>query len=289
MISAAVLERAGLQDPDVGISRCDEMLAKHMEVVRRRFGPSALGVIDLPSLGTGSLVPGQIRVCGVLYWASELEEAGLLPFVEALANGVVRGSVVVPLGGAIPELTRFWRTREQRFGATERRALFARIFGTGTGAAASPFVSQFDDLVRALMDVGRSPMQQGTGYEEARVAVLAQQLGSSLSTAGAGIAAFAAREITTQSRTALRLLQHGDVARALGSGGPWQIITRLAPQLLGRRVRPDVHISRATSGLRIINWIAAEAATIESGSLRLARTSSVIRDAETWSAARGVG
>lgn len=263
---------------DFGLRECDQVLAQHLEAVERRFGPVGLGVIDLPALQSGQLVPEQIRVCGVLYWASEVEQAGLLPFVEALAEGVMSGSLVEPLGGAIPELSRFWRAREQRFAGPERRALFGRLFGDP---------SQFVELVRALSAIGREPLTRGTGMLEARVAVLARQVGLSLSNAGAGIAAFAARDIVAQIRTALRLMQHPDLVRVLGGGGPWQLIARHAPRLLGRPVSPHQHLARASSGLRIIGWIATEAATIDAGVARLPRGAPVIRDAEAWSAASG--
>ena len=270
---------------DHGLRTCELLLAQHLEAVQKRFGPVALGVIDLPNLHGGQLVADQIKVCAVLYWASEVERAGLVPFVEALATGIMRGTIIEPLGAMIPELTRFWRSREQRFAAPERNALFGRMFG-GPHIQA-PFTSQFSDLVQALTALGRSPINEGTGLHEARIRVLAQQLGVGLSASGTGIAAFAAREIVGQIKTSLRLLQHVDMARVFGGGTPWQIVQRHAPRLLNRQLRPDIHLTRAHSGMRIIAWIASEAGPIESGALRLPRNAQVIREAEAWSAVSG--
>lgn len=271
---------------DVGLAACDTLLAEHLEAVRRTFGPAGLGVIDLPALEGGQLVPEQIRICGVLYWTSEVEHAGLLPVVEALAEGIMRGVIVDPLGNAVPELARFWRTREYRFRAAERQALFTRIFG-GTEAG-SAFPEQFQNLIRGLVAIGRTGRDQTTSHLEAQVSVAAHDLGATLTQHGAGIAAFAARDIVAQIRTALRLLQHPDLERALGGGLPWQLVARHALRLIGRQVFPERHVARALAGLRIIGWLGNEAAAIESGALHVDRTAAVVREAETWSAANGV-
>jgi hypothetical protein len=266
-----------------GLNASDGLLAQHLDAVRREFGPSGLGVIDLPQLGSGQLVRAQISVCGALYWCYEVEQAGLLPFIEALAQGVVHGTVVLPLGAVIPELTRFWRSSEHRFQAAEREALFTRIFGVNQ----SPFEQQIEAVVQALIAIGRAPLNQTITHLEARAAVAAQQLGSTLTQYGVGIAAFAARDIVGQVRTALRLLQHADLVRALGGGSPWQLMARHAPVVLGREVMPDRHLARAAAGMRVIAWIASEAAPIEGGLVHLSRSAPVIREAEAWSAASG--
>ena len=272
-----------------GIPEIDTLLAGHLEAVRRRFGPAGLGVIDLPSLGTGQLDREQIRVCAALYWASEVEAAGLLPFVEALAEGVVHGTVVEPLGAVVPELMRFWRSREYRFHAAERRALFARIFGDASRREPDAFDQQFQVVIDALVAIGRAPVNQNTAHLEARAAVAVQLLGSRLTQLGAGIAGFVAREIVAQIRTALQLLQHADVVRVLGGGSPWQLVMRHARRLLGYEVEPELHLTRAVSGMRVIAWMGEQSAAIENGVLHVSRSAPVIAEAETWSAARGAG
>lgn len=271
----------------LGLEECQRLLDLHLAEAVQRHGPGALGVIDLPALGPGQLVPSQIRASGVLYWTSEVEKAGLLPMIEALSRAVVDGTFLQPLGRAAFELTRLWRQRERRFSASERTALFQRIFGDGEGAPGFP--TAFRSLVRLLVAVGRSPRDEGIGHLEARVAVAAQDVGSILSAGGVGIAGFAAREIVGQVREALDLLRDPDLERALGGGPPWQLVVRHAPAFLRRHLRPQRHLSLANAGLPIIGWIAAEAPAIESGSVRLGRAARVIREAEAWSAAYGEG
>ena len=272
-----------------GADECDAHLARHLDAVRGRFGPAGLGVIDLPALRGGRLVDAQVRVSAVLYWAAELEQAGLLPFVEALAEGVATGAVMEPLGAAVHELIRFWRGREQRFTGAERRALFARVLGGGPGAAAGgeavePMLAA---LVETLVAIGRQRADLGTGNLEARAVVQAQELGSVLSARGVGIAGFAARDVVAQVRAALGVLRSADVVRALGGGSPWMIVARHAPRLLRRAVEPERHLGRAQAGMRILGWIADEAARLDAGAVRIARGAQVLHDAETWKAATG--
>lgn len=270
-----------------GADECDAHLARHLDAVRGRFGPAGLGVIDLPALRGGRLVDAQVRVSGVLYWAAELEEAGLLPFVEALAEGVATGAVMEPLGAAVHELIRFWRGREQRFTAPERRALFARVLGDPATAGGEPVEPLLAGLVQTLLAIGRQRADMGTGGLEARAVVQAQELGSVLSARGVGIAGFAARDVVAQVRAALGVLRSADVMRALGGGNPWMIVARHAPRFLRRAVDPDRHLGRAQAGMRIMGWIADEAARLDAGAVRIARGAQVVHDAATWSAATG--
>ncbi|HEU4561511.1 MAG TPA: hypothetical protein VFS20_26895 [Longimicrobium sp.] len=289
MSTPTLLTPAQRAAAEAGLAFAEQQLAHHMEAVGMRFGPMALGVIDLPPLRGGRLVDAQVRVSGVLYWAAELEAAGLLPFVEALAEGVATGAVMEPLGAAVHDLVRFWRERQQRLAGAERRALFVRVLGDSQaaqrGEAVEPFLSGLVDTLRAI---GRSPQQVGTGGLEARAVVQAQELGALLSARGVGMAAFAARDVVAQVRTALNLLRNADVARAMGGGGPWTIITRHAPRFLGRAVDAQRHLGRAQAGMRIVGWIADEAARLDAGTVRIARDAQVVRDAEAWGAASGV-
>ncbi|HET6762663.1 MAG TPA: hypothetical protein VFH27_03300 [Longimicrobiaceae bacterium] len=285
MSQGAQLSPAQRAAAEAGLAYAEQHLARHMEAVGRCYGPAALGVIDLPPLTGGRLVDAQVRVGGVLYWAAELEAAGLLPLVEALAEGVATGAVMEPLGAAVHDLVLVWRARDHHLGGAERRALFVRLLGDGAaGQAVEPLLAA---LVEALMAIGRARLDVGTAGLEAHAVAQAQELGALLSARGVGMAAFAARDVVAQVRTALGILRNADVARAMGGGGPWTIVTRQAPRFLGRAVDVDRHLGRAQAGMRIIGWIADEAPRLDAGTVRIARGAPVIRDAETWSAAAG--
>lgn len=272
--------------PVEGIDECDQHLALHLDAARRCFGPSALGVVDLPPLGSARVVTEQVRVAAVLLWAREVEAAGVLPFVEALAEAVMRGAVMEPLGDSARELVRFWRGRAFRMAEPERRALYARLFDAGTPEAPG-FEQRFAALVDALAALGREAQDRGTAGLEARIALMATEIGALLSDRAVGIAAFAARDIVAQVRWSIRLLQDPDLSRGLGGGGLVLILSRHGPRLLRRPLDPLRHFARASAGQRLIAWIAERSLAAPPATAGLSRHSPIIREAEAWRAASG--
>ncbi len=267
--------------PDIiGLEACDRLLAAHLSSVEAAFGPSALGVIDLPALSPGSVAGAEVRVAAVLYWAHEIEQAGLLPFVEGLAQAVVAGTFLMPLGAAIHPLVAFGRRRDQHFTRAERQALFDRMFG---GA----FETAFGSLAESLALVGRAPADQGITHLTVRAAAAARQVGELTSASAVGIAAFAARDIVQQTRAALALLGHRDLVRALGGGTVWTILARHAPLVLRRSVDPMRHLTRARAGATLLEWVAQQATGLDQGRVRLVRQSPVVAAAEAWLSSSG--
>lgn len=271
---------------ELGLQGCQQLLDRHLDAVARTFGSEALGVIDLPSLGSERVVADQVRVAAALYWTQEVDATGALEIVEALAEGAVSGGVIQPLSReAGRKLLSFWRDRDDRFIREERQALYARVFGPGDGAGG--FDAQLMELAGALAAIDREPPELGIGQTLARANMLALELGAYLSDRSTGIVAFATRDIVAQIRLALQLLRDEDIARSLGGGSPWQIVTRYGPALLGRAVTPTRRVTRATSGMRILGWIADDAALLASGSSNLGRGHPVLRDAAAWRLATG--
>ena len=285
MITGAT--RSGPELEDIGLSICERLLASHLADVERGFGPAGLGVIDLPPLRSGALIGPQIRVVATLYWARELEEAGILPFVESIAQGVISGTWLAPIGAAIHPLVAFARRRDQRFTRPERLALFDRLFGVAAGGDATDFDGALRAFAGAVAAIGREPADQGIAHLEARAAEAGRAVGAIASAGGVGVAGFAARDIVEQIRTALGLLQHPDLSRALGGGGPWQILMRHGQAVLGRPLDAMRRLSRARAGLSLIEWIAREEDGIERGRARIMRQAPIVSAAEAWLAASG--
>lgn len=264
---------------DSGLRASEILLAEHLAAVVRVYGSNGLGVIDLPALGPESLVPAQLRVAAVLYWCRELEEAGVLPFVEALAEGVVSGTLLLPIGQSAQRLMRFWRTAEHRFTAPERLALFERILDSGNGGG---FNTQFAHLVEALTQIGRERRDRGILHLQVRAGQLAQDLGAQLSSRAVGIAGFAARDIVNQIRQSLAVLQDAELANALGGGSPWLILSRWGPRQLGRQLAVSRHVARAEHGVEILRWIADAAPDVVGAGRRIGRDHPIVRAAEAW-------
>lgn len=273
--------RAGAGLP--GLARAQRLLDTHLEAAVRRFGPNALGVIDLPPLSGAPLDGDQVRVAATLLWAREVEAAGLPGFVEALAEGLVRGTLLLPLTTGGDRLMRYWRGRGERFTADERQAIYTRLFGdpAATGAGAADFAAAFDGWLRWLSHLGRLPQNLDTTHARARAQAAGRAVAQLLSDRAVGMAAFAARDIVANVREAIDILRDPDIATVLG-GSPWQILRMHAPQVLGRRVDPDRHLARAEAGQLLLSWLADHAAALTGAAIAIARDDSVVAAAERW-------
>ena len=101
------------------------------------FALDQLGDIDIPEPAAARIDKAQLRALATLYLAADLESAGIIPAVEALAGLASTGAVSIDLGGAEPLLADWWRRRHDRVSAAERNAFFSRLFGTASGPVAA--------------------------------------------------------------------------------------------------------------------------------------------------------
>lgn len=283
---------AGMHDEGAwasGLRACDQLLASHLSRVERVFGGDGLGVVDLPALGSELLVDAQIRVAAVLYWCREVERAGVLPLVEALAEGLARGDVLLPIGAAGGRLLQLWRDRERRWTAAERVALYDRVLGPAGAGVMQGFDTWFALFASVLAEIGKAARDRSLADLQARAARLAVDVGRGVSERAVGIAAFAARDIVAQVREAIEVLREPDLVRALGGGSPWMLVIRHAPRLLGRTPEVSSGIARAQAGAVMLRWIADEASALDTAAARLDRQHPVVHAALAWqAAARGV-
>ncbi len=261
------------------LDACDELLALHLDEVVRRYGAVGLGVIDLPPLGPEPIVRAQVRAAAVLYFCREAERAGILPFVEKLAEAIVTGSLSLPIGGSARSLMAFWRTPEHRFTAAERNAIYDRVFDSVA------FAGAFRDFAGALSELGRERRDLGVVNHQVRIGQLAQSVGRILSDRAVGVAAFAGRDIVGQIRRALAVLRDREIGAALGGGGPWRILRQWAPRLLQRSVNVVGHVTRAERGTEMIRWIADASPDVTAAARGIGRRHPLVRSAEAWLAA----
>jgi hypothetical protein len=267
----------------VDLDANDRLLARHLGAAVQRFGAAALDVIDLPPLispADSQVDAEQIRVAAVLLWAREIEEAGLPGFVEALAEGLIRGRLTLPLTTGADRLMRYYRGRDERFGREERHALYARAFGE-PGERNHPFASSFGQMVTILSDIGRAGRTESLSPLQARLRIIARQLGEQLSTS-AGLAAFAARDIVAHIREAVEILHDADVSHALGDSGLWSMIRLNGPAIAGHEFNPTPHLIRARAGQQILSWLADAVPSLDS--VVVDRADPVVEGAQAWEA-----
>jgi hypothetical protein len=264
------------------VERCDRLLVDHLAAAMQAFGSAALNVIDLPPLDApGQIVRPQLRAAATLFWCAQVEEAGLLAFVDALAEAAWSGRVALLVGAAASRLVRYRRAGEDRFSADERHAIYERLFGEATG-----FTAQWARLISDLVELERAPIDRGVGDLVMRIQVTAQELAQALSDRAIGITGFAGRAIVAHVREALDLLRDPELSQSLG-GGAWQIVRLHSASLLGRPIEPHPALERAQAGLTILEWIAARADGLAGGNLLIGRDDPVVRAASRWRASGG--
>ena len=258
------------------LDHASQLLALHLSEAVSHFGPEALDVIDLPPLTGRDVEPAQLRAVAALFWAMEVDAAGVIEFVEALAEGTRLGRFEFDLGHAQSRLYEWHRRRGERLTLPERLALYDRLFGVEEareGLAA---------LVAVLCQIDVQPLRAPPPM--ARVNVIAQQLATTLSSRSAGITAFAAREIVDSIREALEILHSPDLLAVFGRRSTHDVLASAGAVVVGRPLDPGTHFERARAGQQILSWLADVALQLEAGQVSVAPTDPVVHAANAWQA-----
>jgi hypothetical protein len=259
------------------LDRASRLLALHLTEAVQRFGPSALDVIDLPPLTGGSIEPGQLRAAAALFWAMEVDVAGVIDFVDTLAEGMRLGRFALDLGRAEPLLMEWHRERAQRLSADERHALYDRLFG------AEEVRQLFDQLVGQLSRI--YTLEGPTPHLLADIGISGEELATALSARSAGITAFAAREIVDTIREALNILNNPDLLAAFGGRrSPVDLLTAAGMSVVGRQLDPGQRFDQARAGQQILSWLADNANRFEGGVVRIGPSDAVVHAANGWEA-----
>lgn len=263
-----------------GLESCDQLLADHLAAVTRVYGNYGLGLIDLPALDDPDQVSSvQVSIGATLYWCSEVDAAGILPFVEQLAKKLFSGELNLPIQQGAGLLRPFWRSAEHRFTEPERHSLYNQVLDAGQSGQ---FHRQLQQVCEGLMAIGRESSDTGIAHLQSRAAHAIHTLAKGLSDRAVGISGFAARDMVRQIRKALNILSNPEINRALGGGAYSFIIQRWSPALLGRSFNTPTHLWLAQQGVELLRWMAGEASGIRENCHLLHRQHPIIRSAEAW-------
>src|SRR6516225_5153509 len=229
-----------------------------------------LGNIELPP-GPGAAAADQahLRSIATLYLAEELEAALLVPAAELLASLAASGGLPGATGdlGGVAEsvLARFWHARHQRMTAAERRALFARLFGTeGPTAPASArdvnddFEGLFIDLCESLfkLDDQASDSSYGGAAQQTRLRVAAGGLADNLLRHTGSMTMFAANDLLATVQAALTLFKQPPVQQLLGSQSVWAAVSEVGRRYLHAEAEAEAHVARGKDGCAVLAWLA---------------------------------
>ena len=228
------------------------------------FALDELGDIDIPEPVAARIDKAQLRALATLYLAADLEPAGIIPSVEALAGVSSTGAVTIDLGGAEPLIANWWRHRHERLGAAERNAFYSRLFGTAFGPVAADgdrnfqFEDRMLELCEALYKLDEVPTSDpyGGSMQQARVRKAARSLTQNLSEAGGGITAFIAGEIIAALRQAFAIIGHPDLRGAFAARDVWGVVAGVARVARVVFNRPEPYVRRGKAGMTVIAWLA---------------------------------
>ncbi len=234
-----------------------------------------------PVLRSADISPETLRALGSMYLQAELEQAGIITAVELLSDARqqlgVRSAAVAQMIEDYTRRRRDWLDRDQR------QRLFARLFGLGLAAGPqsdssvnNEFQRLFAAFAGALLRVAE-PLAGLPDLRPATPAALRQtavDLLGNLAPRQYGNTLVAARQIQTQLRAAIDILNHEGIRTHFAVRTMWDVVRAIfADQTpdLGRL------ITRGQSGMRLFDWIA--------GSLDWFLDAASSRPAPAWSPA----
>ncbi len=188
----------------------------------------------------------QLNAAAPLYFASELERAGLLPTAELIAGLFVSGAITQPLGPTANLLHEFWRGRRERLDADERNAIYARVIET----------PHFDRLMRVLCE-GIVAQADGVDLrEQVVVATHAQSFAAFLAQRVDPMASIAARDIVETINTALVFLRDRKLQAAFAVNDLWRLVAIVGSQTGIPAGAAQQHVERGRSGQTVLLWLA---------------------------------
>lgn len=215
------------------------------------------GAIDLPDGAPNALDAARLRAAGPLYFASELEAAGLLRCAELVAGLFASGAFTQPLGPVAQSINAFWRGRRDRLEAGEREAIFARVieaphFDRLMTAVCRAIVAQADNAI----DTGLRPDLR----EQVGLAAAAQALAEFLAQRIDPMASIAVRDVLATINQAIGFLRDRMLQAAFNTHSLWSLVATASSAdgvTPGSAVAAERHAERGRAGQTVLAWLAS--------------------------------
>lgn len=221
--------------------------------------PLRLDLPSLPPVAAKELTPAALGALGALYLHAELEQAGLLSTLDALAE--TRRSLHSLPPETADKLERYALEARDHYARAEREDLFARVFGLGPAVSLGPhstanlpFRQALARLCGAILrayEAGSLPAIR-RAREDALLSEAARQLLDNLSGHRHGNALIAARRLHARVKQAFDILGDPGLTGLLGTRAAWASLEKLAG-----RGHPDLAdcAKRGVAGQRLIAWL----------------------------------
>lgn len=205
-----------------------------------------LGDIDLPPGAPNAMDRAQLQAAAPLYFASELEAAGLLPTAELVAGLFASGAITQPLGPAAQQINAFWRGRRERLDVNERNAIFLRVF---EAPHFERLMSAYCEAIVAQAD--GADMREGVTLE-----TYGQALGEFLAQRTDPMAAMAAHDIVGNINDALKFLRDRLLLVAFGANSLWSLLAVAGAVQGGSAGLIQNRVERGRAGQTVLLWLA---------------------------------
>jgi len=279
------------RDPSDGPDKpaIDAVLTRARHLVAKATAMT-VALADLPELPALDPVPAgadqaQLHAIAVLYLAAELENAKVVPVVETLASLGMSGGLPFDLGTAAEPLAAFWRTRNERYAAAERQAVFDRLFGAPKTDSGDGFDLLFVDLCSVLYHSHDGFVQQGAVSVQRAVGIRTHALSliEYFASRGSATAAFAANEMLAAIHQALGILDHPEIKVAFGARNLWDVVRIVSLRYSREQPVTAPHVRRGRAGLEILSWVGDNLPLFNSGgALQLTADDPIIGAAGEW-------
>lgn len=247
--------------------------------------------LDLPALqptATDLPSPSTVRVFAALYLAAELEQAGVVPVAELLAEERYSLNIASYAGAA--KLEEFAGHHHDWYDRAGRVQVYARLFGIGPAATNDAgalvnreFVPLLATLCTALARYADATA--GGATLDATTRFAAQSLLSNIAPRALGNTLLAARRLEDQIRHAVDVLRDPAIAGLVGARTLQQTIVNI----LGKDA-PDVQrlIDSGLAGQKVIEWLAVAGPRLMTTGPVMTATDTIAVSAAMWLQAAGV-
>lgn len=264
-----------------GISANDPFIQRHVlnalsQVLGGVVGadPSALK-IEPPDLDTGTaieIIPDNLRAVRMIYFSAQLEEMKLHAVNEKILEHFHVGLLPVTRGRAADKMYAFFKKAPDRLSEMERRALYGRVLGFAQGNVKDVMPNrEFSTLWLRFLSTVSQKFREISSFERDQVSVeqvhkSARDLAVNLSLHGYGLASPGAVELQAIIEEIFAILDEKEVQTAYGVRDRYQAVDRIANLYLGGATNGVKHRTLATTGEKIIKWLADTAPVLASGS-----------------------
>lgn len=226
--------------------------------------------IDLPDLediSDENIIADNVRAMGPMIVSAMFDELKVFQVVDRIVEQFQHGVLPIGPGPAGRMLYRYWREAPNRMSEQERRNFAAITLGIPGGDPGGMVNREFNDLwIRFVSSVSsfvrqnevdsllRSATPSPISHQQVRKA--ARDLASNLSLHGYGMAHYAAREVQSQVKFMIDLLQDPEIRGCYGAKDMWQVVDQVATYDLGGAKTSARYRTLATCGTIITAWLA---------------------------------